>query len=44
MIPSTEPTKEQVAARRTEILGRVARGELSAADAAEAIRRLGRGA
>ncbi len=42
--PSTEPTKEQVAARRTEILGRVARGELSAADAAEAIRRLGRGA
>ena len=43
-VPDTEPTKEQVTARRTEILGQVARGELSAADAAEAIRRLGRGA
>ena len=41
---STKATKEQVAARRTEILGQVARGEMSAADAAEAIRRLGRGA
>ena len=43
-VPDTEPTKEQVTARRTEILSQVARGELSAADAAEAIRRLGRGA
>lgn len=44
VVPPTEPTKEQVTARRTEILGRVARGEMSAAAAAEAIRRLGRGA
>src|SRR3990172_2433607 len=43
-VPVTEPTKEQGTARRTEILSQVARGELSAADAAEAIRRLGRGA
>ena len=43
-VPDTEQTKEQVTARRTEILSQVARGELSAADAAEAIRRLGRGA
>jgi hypothetical protein len=41
---STKLTKEQVTARRSEILGQVARGELSAADAAEAIRRLGKGA
>ncbi len=41
---STKPTREQVAARRTEILGQVARGELSAAEAADAIRRLGKGA
>ncbi len=36
-------TREEVATRRREILERVSRGELSAADAAVAIRSLGRG-
>ena len=41
---STKLTKEQVTARRSEILGQVARAEMSAAEAADAIRRLGKGA